>query len=167
MRAYITFWLLCLQLAVMSGHFELGEIIKNHKDSDTGKPSCQTLLNGQNRIAFQCLPESVVWFSSQFSFFLLDNPHRFNPLSSCHSQPFLIPHPWPPPHLEPHHHPSHLHPQCPFWSHQSMFPSERRVLTPCLSPYSTPTRYCAPTAITPWPSLTLRSRPPRPQPIPN
>lgn len=27
----------CLQLAIMSGHFELGEIIKNHKDSDVGK----------------------------------------------------------------------------------------------------------------------------------
>lgn len=27
---------LCLQVAIMSGHFELGEIIKNHKDSDIG-----------------------------------------------------------------------------------------------------------------------------------
>lgn len=27
----------------MSGHFELGEIIKNHKDSDVGKLSCQTV----------------------------------------------------------------------------------------------------------------------------
>lgn len=27
----------CLQLAIMSGHFELGEIIKNHKDTDIGK----------------------------------------------------------------------------------------------------------------------------------
>lgn len=29
-------WLL-LQVAVMSGHFELGEIIKNHNDLDVGK----------------------------------------------------------------------------------------------------------------------------------
>lgn len=27
----------------MSGHFELGEIIKNHKDSDVGKLLCQTV----------------------------------------------------------------------------------------------------------------------------
>lgn len=25
------------QVAVMSGHFELGEIIKNHRDTDVGK----------------------------------------------------------------------------------------------------------------------------------
>lgn len=37
------FVFLWLQLAIMSGHFELGEIIKNHKDSDIGKLSVQTL----------------------------------------------------------------------------------------------------------------------------
>lgn len=29
--------LFVLQVAVMSGHFELGEIIKNHRDTDVGK----------------------------------------------------------------------------------------------------------------------------------
>ncbi len=31
--ALFCFW----QVAVMSGHFELGEIIKNHNDADVGK----------------------------------------------------------------------------------------------------------------------------------
>lgn len=37
-------WLL-LQVAVMSGNFELGEIIKNHNDKDIGKCVSLTLLS--------------------------------------------------------------------------------------------------------------------------
>uniref|UniRef100_A0A3Q3AHP2 SH3 and multiple ankyrin repeat domains 1 n=1 Tax=Kryptolebias marmoratus TaxID=37003 RepID=A0A3Q3AHP2_KRYMA len=33
------------QVAVLSGHFEVGEIIKNHKDLDIGKLSCQSLAS--------------------------------------------------------------------------------------------------------------------------
>ena len=40
---YTSFCFLCLQLAVLSGNFELGEIIKNHKDTDIGKFSCLTV----------------------------------------------------------------------------------------------------------------------------
>lgn len=37
----MSFCFVCLQIAIMSGHFELGEIIKNHKDSDIG--TCHTV----------------------------------------------------------------------------------------------------------------------------
>ncbi len=47
-----------------------------------------------------------------------------------------------------------------------MFPSEKRAPTLCLSPHFIPTPYCALTAITPWPSLTLWLCPTRLQPIP-
>uniref|UniRef100_A0A3B4TC05 SH3 and multiple ankyrin repeat domains 1 n=1 Tax=Seriola dumerili TaxID=41447 RepID=A0A3B4TC05_SERDU len=46
------------QLAVMSGHFELGEIIKNHKDSDIGKFSSQP-LSSEGPLIVMKLPDQL------------------------------------------------------------------------------------------------------------
>lgn len=150
----------------MSGHFELGEIIKNHKDSDIGKLSWHTIsISSQHLLFF----ESIMYLPLQSPFFPLTicltspsiSPRHIKPvwpssrLAPSYSSP-LNPHPWI----------SHPHLQCPFWNRQSMFPSEKRAPTPCLSPHSIPTHSCALTAITPCPSLTLWPRPTRLQPIP-
>uniref|UniRef100_A0A7N6FCW0 SH3 and multiple ankyrin repeat domains 1 n=1 Tax=Anabas testudineus TaxID=64144 RepID=A0A7N6FCW0_ANATE len=50
------------QVAVMSGHFELGEIIKNHRDTDVGKPAPATTPSqtaGQRRRLYSAVPGRV------------------------------------------------------------------------------------------------------------
>lgn len=59
----ISFCFLCLQLAILSGHFELGEIIKNHKDSDIGKLSHQTVSSEGAIKCFNEFPTSAFLYT--------------------------------------------------------------------------------------------------------
>lgn len=98
----------CLQLAIVSGNFELGEIIKNHKDSDVGK-RLHHAVSSVLFILLLCRPKSTERFpcqagSSSFTFalpssvFFLESPkyvprrkessHTL-PLPSQHSHPLL------------------------------------------------------------------------------
>lgn len=43
----------------MSGHFELGEILKNHKDSDIGKLLCQTVSSEEATKCYNQFPTSA------------------------------------------------------------------------------------------------------------
>lgn len=71
-----TIFRLCLQLAVISGHFELGEIIKNHKDMDIGELSWQTLSSAGAESA------PTTCFSSHFALFYA-NILSFSPSFHC------------------------------------------------------------------------------------
>lgn len=70
-----------MQLAVLSGHFELGEIIKNHKDSDIGKIPWQLfLLQGLSNVTSQHLSALL------FPKYIILTMYLFSPsLSSCHT----------------------------------------------------------------------------------
>lgn len=84
-RITLSFCFVCLQLAVMSGHFELGEIIKNHKDSDVGKLSCQTFSSDEAieyLFSTQHLPFFLPLRSPFFLNFLISSS-----ISSCHIKP--------------------------------------------------------------------------------
>lgn len=144
----------------MSGHFELGEIIKNHKDSDVGKISFQTLFEG----AMKCYSSQHQLFflpSWIYNVFFPHNPPSFlltiyliSPsISSLHIKPH-----WPSSLLLTRHlwtFTCKLHLQCPFWNRQSMFPSGKTAPILCLYPHFIPTPYCVLTAITACLSLTL------------
>lgn len=78
----------CLQLAIMSGHFELGEIIKNHKDSDVGK-LLHCAVSPAGHVC--CLPTSslhVCWFLLKMISLMADGTSS-SPKSTL--SPFALP----------------------------------------------------------------------------
>lgn len=90
----------------MSGHFELGELIKNHKDSDIGEFQ---LLHQFTAIAGFVLSGICHLFTiTNFHFFSLNNQLNSASISSCHICLFLLLT------CKPHHNASYLSSSVPF-----------------------------------------------------